>query len=464
MSVCCSFFPTSCEYQLVRSSNKKGPCWWVPKGLNCSWNLDRLNYSSLFFCFVFLIMNTPILQKHSHLQDLMNWHNGLLTDSQSRAGTPCHRELGEAGSQPHLRPANLLLLFKRAAAQSIPKPWVWGGSTRPRTDHHLGKIQGTWPSAVHPTAQYLLSRDAREKLTFLTRNPMIQGERVHLTECKEGKSDGSRRENPENQAAAKHKAPLFCLQLFVLARLQGYPQIRRGHVSVTWGSSEAALYVMLGKPRLCSQSCELPAVGRNRALPCSARPKALPVLGAEAWCLSLPLVSSLQGRDLAVEEAPFFLAEALPEGCVSSGAAFATQVAPRAPHDLLQPKGRAPPLPIARLAERVIRQSQSPHPLLRHGNASPSWWKTYRKKSKLFFWAWCVRKLKIKPSKGSFKGKKGGKENTKFSTVEKKIVKRYKRISLYLHWPVPRKRWNCNSSNRSDKESCFYFSLRPGSR
>ena len=198
---------------------------------------------------------------------------------------------------------------------------------------------------MHPTAQYLHSRDALEKLTFLTRNPRIQGERVHLIEHNKGKSDGSRRDNLEKHAMAKHNAPLFCSQLFVLARLQGHPQIRRGHVSViTRGSSEAVLYLTLGKPRLCSQSRELPAAGRNGALPCSAHPKALPVWDAEAWCLGLPLVSSLQGRDVAAEEAPFLLAWALLEGCASSGAAFATEVVPRAPHDLLRPKGQAPAL------------------------------------------------------------------------------------------------------------------------
>lgn len=120
-----------------------------------------------------------------------------------------------------------------------------------------------------------------------------------------------------------------------------------------------------GEPWLCSQSRDLPAVGRNRALPCSTRPKALLVLDAEAWCLGLPLASSIQGRDLAVENTPFLLVEALLEGCASSEEAFTTEVALRAPRGVLQLKGQAPPLrPLPAWPRGSSSKAKAPGPQL----------------------------------------------------------------------------------------------------
>lgn len=109
-----------------------------------------------------------------------------------------------------------------------------------------------------------------------------------------------------------------------------------------------------------------------------------------------------------MEEAPFLSAEALLEGCASSGAAFATEVAPWAARGLLRP-----------LCPSPSSFAKAPGPQLSRSLT----WKCQpvsvedlqEKKSKLFFRARRVRKLKVKPSKGSFKGRGwGGKRKRKY--------------------------------------------------
>lgn len=152
--------------------------------------------------------------------------------------------------------------------------------------------------------------------------------------------------------------------------------------------------MMLGKPWLCSPSRELPAVGRD---------------GAH----HLPLVSSLQGRDLAVAEAPFLSAEALLEGCASSGAAFATEVQPlglRGHPMISSQKGRhhlfAHCLP-GREAHPAKPKAPVPraHPLLQHGSAI------------LVEDLLSMTCSEIKNK--TFKGKKKERRKEKFSTLEK---------------------------------------------
>lgn len=87
-----------------------------------------------------------------------------------------------------------------------------------------------------------------------------------------------------------------------------------------------------------------------------------------------------------------------------------------------------------------------PKPLVPGSPAPPTWKcqpilvEDLQKKKQAFLLSMMYSEIKNKTFKGLLQRKKGGKENTKFSVVEKKIFKRYKRISLYLHWPVPRKR------------------------
>lgn len=159
-------------------------------------------------------MDAAILQNHSHLGVVINWHRGQLRfpnesshllhlqawESQLPAEPETCKSPTAGQSSSCSDPPRMLSVMNshwRRWPGTLPlhQTWRWGESGALGWEQYCS-------STSSPTAPYSLLRDALRKLTVIKWNPGIWGKRVQIIEQKEGKSHGRRRDNSKECVVA----------------------------------------------------------------------------------------------------------------------------------------------------------------------------------------------------------------------------------------------------------------------